>query len=534
MVNTPEYIPINKSYEMSIFARISEVNTKLVNFYLLVDQKVEINKALLCNEEGKSELNYSETDFRDFLGKAYKIDLGLTSNSKLFDSFFEVCIGFKTRGLSETEIAFGLEVEFKNGDKEYFSSYDQRNNGYPLPTVQVAFYKPQPLAGNALLLRGLSHLSFRFKDEAPVNNLMLEFWGKVNSTNNMFFSLTDEYNRDTVISLSSNKYQIISPNYNEDLEVVERVFISKNTWNHYVIYFDTDNKLVEVYSNDLLMFKIPFERYTNKNNLKFVFTNKERNNGFHVDLLRVWEFNNSLDVSLRNKNYLNYEADSSKILLNISFDDENTLNRLNSLSDFTFAQKNIQLTLSDAPIFTQAPEINVFIHGSFYAIEWSNRETKIADEFVLEKSSNGYDFTAVHNEFSTDDLDKIYYYSDPINTNNEIVVYRLKQINKDGTIVYSPQVKIGQGKKEFFSVGQNFPNPFNPTTSISVEIFESSEFEISVFDIVGKKLAKLHEGPLNQGIHSFNFDGSNLPSGIYFFEVKSPTSVIVKKMILAK
>ena len=534
MVNAPEYIPQNMQFEVSIFARISEANTKMVNFYLLVDDKVNINSAVLCSNNEKERLKYQVADFRGYLGKAYKVDLGLDSASSLFDSFFEVCVGFRARGVKETEIAFGLEVEFKDGAKEYFSSYDQFNESYPLPTVGLTFYKPQSLAGNSLELKNNSNLSFKLKNVSELNNLMIEFWSKLDSYSRNFFSIVNTANSDTLVSLSSNDYKIVSPNYKENVEVKNTAFLSKNAWTHYIVKLNKENGNAEVYANDKLLFLVPFDTFANPADLKFAFRNTQANNNLQVDLVKVWQFNNNIDLALTNKNYMSYQADSSRAYLNLTFDDSRALSKLNNLSNVTFQMNNVSLTLSDAPIFSQAPELNVYVYGSFYSIEWSNKEGKHAEMFVVERSFNGYEFTPIHRELSSDDPDKIYYYSDPKNVEDEIVIYRIKQINKDNTKIYSAQVKIGQGEKEPFHVGQNFPNPFNPTTQITVDFYESTEVEISVFNVVGKKLAKLHEGTISQGIHQFTFDGSNLPSGIYFFEVKSPSGSIVRKMILAK
>jgi len=65
-------------------------------------------------------------------------------------------------------------------------------------------------------------------------------------------------------------------------------------------------------------------------------------------------------------------------------------------------------------------------------------------------------------------------------------------------------------------------------------MLETIEVDIYVYDIVGEKVAVLNKGILSQGIHTFSFDGSSLPSGIYFCEAKSEKFTEVKKMILAK
>ncbi len=69
-----------------------------------------------------------------------------------------------------------------------------------------------------------------------------------------------------------------------------------------------------------------------------------------------------------------------------------------------------------------------------------------------------------------------------------------------------------------FKIESVYPNPFNPVTSISVSIPEASMLKLSVFNIVGQEVALLEDGCLNHGYYSFEFDGSELASGIYFVQ----------------
>jgi hypothetical protein len=114
------------------------------------------------------------------------------------------------------------------------------------------------------------------------------------------------------------------------------------------------------------------------------------------------------------------------------------------------------------------------------------------------------------------------------------VYYRLKQINKDGTVDYSSLVKLGKGKVETFTIKQNYPNPFNPKTTIVFELYQDSYVEVTIYNLEGQEIKKLYEGNLNKGEQQLTFDASNLPSGVYLYNISTPDYSQTKKMIFAK
>ncbi len=85
-----------------------------------------------------------------------------------------------------------------------------------------------------------------------------------------------------------------------------------------------------------------------------------------------------------------------------------------------------------------------------------------------------------------------------------------------------------------FLLKQNFPNPFNPSTKISYQIPERSFITIKVYSILGKEVRTLVEVEQPAGIYEVEFDAPNLPSGIYFYQLKAGSSVETKKMILLR
>ena len=85
-----------------------------------------------------------------------------------------------------------------------------------------------------------------------------------------------------------------------------------------------------------------------------------------------------------------------------------------------------------------------------------------------------------------------------------------------------------------FSLSQNYPNPFNPSTRISYSLKSSGKTCLSISDVLGREVAVLVNEFQSTGIHSIQFSGHDIPSGIYFYTLQTLDGIITKKMTLLK
>jgi hypothetical protein len=116
-------------------------------------------------------------------------------------------------------------------------------------------------------------------------------------------------------------------------------------------------------------------------------------------------------------------------------------------------------------------------------------------------------------------------------TNGELSIW-MSIINDDELIT-----DIEEGVTRIFSgyrLNQNYPNPFNPTTYISFELVKASNVKLVIYDISGKKVKTLLDGPFAQGRYYVEFSDKNLSSGIYFYKLIAGKFIETKKMILSK
>ena len=85
-----------------------------------------------------------------------------------------------------------------------------------------------------------------------------------------------------------------------------------------------------------------------------------------------------------------------------------------------------------------------------------------------------------------------------------------------------------------FELQQNFPNPFNPTTTICYQLSDVSEVQLSVYSALGEKVRVLVNGRQESGEHVVQFNGGNLASGVYFYTLKIEDLLSTRKMLLMR
>jgi len=119
--------------------------------------------------------------------------------------------------------------------------------------------------------------------------------------------------------------------------------------------------------------------------------------------------------------------------------------------------------------------------------------------------------------------------------NDDVFIY-----SQGGNALYSFDTSIkvsvhNTGYNNYsYSLKQNYPNPFNPTTIINYSVPKQSKVTIIVFDVLGREITKLIDEEKNIGNYEIQFDGSNLSSGIYFYQIRTAGFIQTKKMLLLK
>jgi photosystem II stability/assembly factor-like uncharacterized protein len=99
-------------------------------------------------------------------------------------------------------------------------------------------------------------------------------------------------------------------------------------------------------------------------------------------------------------------------------------------------------------------------------------------------------------------------------------LYRLKQIDNDASFTYSMSVEVDLNHVPMvFSLAQNFPNPFNPSTTISFDLPANSFVSLKVFDVLGQEVTSIIFEEMPAGSYSRQWNAQNFPSGVYFYRL---------------
>jgi len=85
-----------------------------------------------------------------------------------------------------------------------------------------------------------------------------------------------------------------------------------------------------------------------------------------------------------------------------------------------------------------------------------------------------------------------------------------------------------------YALHQNFPNPFNPETSIAFALAEAGDISLKVYNLTGQVIATVASGSHDAGRHVVNFDGSSLSAGVYFYALETGNFSAARKLVLLK
>ena len=179
--------------------------------------------------------------------------------------------------------------------------------------------------------------------------------------------------------------------------------------------------------------------------------------------------------------------------------------------------------------------------GKEIILKWETKTEINLSKFVIERSFDNKNFQICSEVWGHgNSLTSSYYTFTDSKVEPGIYYYRLKMTDMDGTYKYSNLTEVKIEIPGVWSLSQNFPNPFNPTTIIAYSVSYESRVGLKVFNSLGEKVGDFDEGLREPGYYEFNFNGSGFPSGVYYYRMNvvstdgKESMSAVKKMVLIK
>jgi hypothetical protein len=175
-------------------------------------------------------------------------------------------------------------------------------------------------------------------------------------------------------------------------------------------------------------------------------------------------------------------------------------------------------------------------------LTWTTASETNNDHFYVIRCTDNRNFIRVSGNIAGTNsaTGGTYSYLDRNLVNNTTYFYKLVDVDINGMenvnslVVNVMPTLNGSITPDAYALYQNYPNPFNPTTTISYDIREAGHVTLTVFDVLGREIAKVVDGYQEAASYSVDFNAATLSSGIYFYQLKVNDFSDLKKMVILK
>jgi len=215
---------------------------------------------------------------------------------------------------------------------------------------------------------------------------------------------------------------------------------------------------------------------------------------------------------------------------------------VDALNGWSVGNNGAILHTTNGGVPVELTTFTAIVNGKEVILNWSTATELNNYGFEIQRKALGGDFATVAfvKEQGTTTQQNQYSFADK-NLDEGKYFYRLKQVDFSGTFEYSKTIEVEVSPVLVYSLGQNFPNPFNPSTKISWQSPVSGRQVLKVFDVLGNEIATLVDEEQEAGSYEIEFNAEKLSSGVYFYQLKvypanggAGSFVETRKMILLR
>jgi hypothetical protein len=213
------------------------------------------------------------------------------------------------------------------------------------------------------------------------------------------------------------------------------------------------------------------------------------------------------------------------------------------LSDGTFPSTKKELMAKIIEFFglnfvpVELVSFNADVDENRIKLKWETATETNNSGFVIERSGDNKSFERIgfiEGKGTTTEKQE-YTFVDASVTGKGKFYYRLKQLDLDGTESYSDVLEVDYAMvPKVFSLSQNYPNPFNPTTTIRFGIPKEVKVTLIIYDMLGSEVTTIVNEKMVPGYYEYQWNASNLASGVYFYRLTAGNFISTKKLLLLK
>jgi len=259
-------------------------------------------------------------------------------------------------------------------------------------------------------------------------------------------------------------------------------------------------------------------------------TGQNLNRVYFTDMENGWIVGNNgniLSTTNGGTDWILQESNTTKTLRDICFTD--------GVTGWIAGDGCTILHTTNGGLPVELTSFTAISNGKEVILNWSTATELNNLGFEIQRSTEGNEFFTVGfiKGCGTTSGQHTYTYSDT-HLDNGKYYYRLKQVNYDGSYEYSDFIEVDFRAFSSYLLAQNYPNPFNPITSIGFSVPEKSNVKIIILNAIGEEVAVVLNEEKEAGYHQVQYNASNLPSGVYFYQLKAADFIETKKMLLLK
>jgi 1,4-alpha-glucan branching enzyme len=260
-----------------------------------------------------------------------------------------------------------------------------------------------------------------------------------------------------------------------------------------------------------------------------------------ADINSEYRFQLSANKNFYEKRDTLIKADTSFTVAELEFDQTYywRVQTINKGGSSPWSETRLFKTQTDFPGIPVliTPQANISVDSKKNRFVWTQADRASTYRFQLSNSAVFEDVFIDSTNLIKQELENI---SLPENAR---LFWRVQAKNKAGSGGWSAiqQIKTSiatsietDNMPKNYALDQNYPNPFNPSTTINYALPKSEKVTITVFNMIGQKVATLINKKQEAGFHSVNFEASNLASGMYIYRIKAGSFSQIKKLTLIK